>query len=91
MRREDFFPEAILVDHDFEVNVYILAAGEVVCFFFLLLPFQVFHLDSSLLPLLFNLLDLIQGVCFASLHIEIILNSNHLTISTSSSAPTHPH
>lgn len=78
MGGEHFVSEPVLVDHDFEIDVDIFAAGQVVGLLFFFLSFHVFHLHPSLLALLFDALDLVQRVCLLvllpSLHIEFQIN-----------------
>lgn len=75
---EDVLLEAALVDHDFEVDVDVLAAGHVVGLLLLLLPLHVLHLHPPLLPLLLDALDLVQRVRFlllaAALHLYNLNN-----------------
>ncbi len=78
MGGEHFIFEPVLVDHDFEIDVNIFAAGQVVGLLFFFLSFQVFHLHPSLLALLLDALDFVERVCLLvllpSLHIEFQIN-----------------
>ena len=85
MGRQHFVFEAILVDHDFEVDVDVLAAGGVVGFLLLLFALEVLHLDPAFFSFLLDSLDLVERVSFlvltASLHKELylIIQTSQLT------------
>jgi hypothetical protein len=69
--REQFFPELILLDHDFEVDVDHLAALGVDNLLLLLLTFGLLHLQSTLFPVLLDFLDFLKvpSLLVARLHI----------------------
>jgi hypothetical protein len=70
--REELLLEAALLDHELEVDVDVLAALQVVVLLLLLLPLRLLHLQPPLLPVLLDLLDLVQvaaALLLTSLHI----------------------
>ena len=71
MRREEFFPEFVLLDHNFEIDVDHLAALCINDLFLLLLPLSLFHLEPPLLAVLLDLLYFLQvaALLVARLHI----------------------
>ena len=56
--------EAVLIDHDLEVDVDVLTALEVDNLALLLLFLHGFHIQAAFLPLLLELLDFVQGVAW---------------------------
>ena len=62
MRRQDFLSELVLLNHEFEVNIYIFATGQVVGFLFLFFLFGFLHFDPSLLSLHLDSLDLFERI-----------------------------
>ena len=77
MRREHLLFEPILIDHNLKVDIYIFTTSLVVADYFLLVPLHFLHLHPSLLSLLLDTLDLIQGIaCLLfriSLHTENVI------------------
>lgn len=62
MTLEHFVLEAVLVNHDFEVDIDVLAALLVYDFSLLLFFLHGLHVQAALLPLLLQLLDFVQRV-----------------------------
>lgn len=73
MGGEQFVFELVLLDHEFEVDVYVLAALGVEDLAFLLLTFGLLHLDSSFLSVLLYFFDFVE-VASSSLVVAFHLN-----------------
>ena len=71
--RKHFFFEPGLVDHDLEVDVYVLAAGHVIGLLLLFLSLEVLHLEPPFFSLLLDALYFVQGVAFL-----VVLSALHL-------------
>lgn len=72
MGLEEFVLEAVLVDHNLEVDVYVLATGQVECFLLLFLLLQFLHLLPSLLSFDFELFDGVEGVALVTGRFHIL-------------------
>ena len=73
MRRQQFLPEFILLNHELEINIDIFATLCVLFLSDLLDPLSLLHLDPPLLPILLNLLDLLQMTSLLlTLHLNYI-------------------
>jgi hypothetical protein len=72
VRGQHFLAEFVLFDHQFEVDVHVLAALQVVVLLLLLLPLRLLHLQPPLLPVLLDLLDFLQvaRLLLTSLHLN---------------------
>jgi hypothetical protein len=60
VRRQQFLSKFALLNHEFEINVHILAALGIENLPLLLFTFGLLHLQSTLLSVLFDLFDLLQ-------------------------------
>lgn len=76
MRREHFFFESALVNHDLEVYIHILPTGQVVSLLLFLLTLHILHLHPPFLSFLLDHLKVLQRVALLlllTLHAMIII------------------
>jgi hypothetical protein len=87
---EQFFAKLVLFYHKFEVDVDVLAALQVVVLLLLLLTLGLLHLQPSLLPVLLDLLDLLEvtALLLRNFHLNIICHPYYRATADCQSLPT---